>query len=133
MQRDRQPCRTVFNRAIQAIDGHSPYITLYPLLVQHGLYRIGELSKCKLPVVFWRCLHGKASATFSGPFVRSAGRRTRHQRFSGLLSQPSSTCSGASLPSVAGSALWNVLPDDVGTIERQKRFSISCLPYCCSD
>ena len=97
------------------------------------VYRIGELSKRKLLVFVWRCLHGKASATLSVLFVRSAGRRTRHQRSSGLLSQPSSTRSGASRPSVAGSALWNLLPDDVRTIARQNTFSISCLPYCCSD
>ena len=121
------------NRAIQAIDGHPPYTTVHPLLVQHGLYRISELSKRKLLVFVWRCLHRKASATLSVLFVRSAGRRTRHQRSSGLLSQPSSTRSGASRPSVAGSALWNLLPDEVRTIARQKQFSISCLPYCCSD
>ena len=58
------------NRPMRAIDGHPPYTTVQPLLVQHGLYWIGELSKRKLLVFVWRCLHGKASATLSVLFVR---------------------------------------------------------------
>ncbi|XP_065182692.1 uncharacterized protein LOC135813528 [Sycon ciliatum] len=59
------------NRAIRAIDGHPPYTTVHPLLVQHW---IGELSKRKILVLVWRCLHGKSSATLSVLFVRSAGQ-----------------------------------------------------------
>ena len=51
------------NRAIRAIDGHPPYTTLHPLPVQHGLYRIGELSKAKATS------HGLSGGAFTGKLV----------------------------------------------------------------
>ena len=119
------------NRAIRTIDGHPPYATVHPLLVQHGLYWIGELSNRKLVVFVWRCPQGKPSATLSALFVRSAGRRTHHERSSGLLSQSSSTRSGVFRPSVADLHSGTCCRMMFRTIARQNTFSISCLPYCC--